>query len=119
MITGISDRAVFATIRAEGQHVRTGDLRLRYLLVAEGDSDPPVPQLAYAISRKVGNAVVRNRIRRRLRAVFLHNVGEYPGVLSAGVVIVLPGARERNYAELQEQVSMLMKKIEKSTETTP
>jgi len=26
--------------------------------------------VAYAISRKVGNAVVRNRIRRRLRALF-------------------------------------------------
>ena len=77
-----------------------------------------MPQLAYAISRKVGNAVVRNRIRRRLRAVFSQQVVEYPGVLGAGVVIVLPGAAERNYDELHEQVSMLMKKVEKSTDST-
>lgn len=35
--------------------------------------------------------------------------------LSAALVIVLPGARERTYAELQDQVSELMKKAEKST----
>jgi len=32
-------------------------------------SDQGSCDVAYAISRKVGNAVVRNRIRRRLRAV--------------------------------------------------
>lgn len=29
---------------------------------------PPVPRVAFAIGRPVGGAVVRNRIRRRLRA---------------------------------------------------
>lgn len=36
--------------------------------------------VAYAISRKVGNAVIRNRIRRRLRAVMDHlNPQPLPG----------------------------------------
>ena len=30
-------------------------------------SSPSPPALAYAISKRVGNAVVRNRLRRRLR----------------------------------------------------
>ena len=34
-----------------------------------GSPDDQNVAVAYAISRKVGNAVVRNRIRRRLRAL--------------------------------------------------
>ena len=34
-----------------------------------GASETRSVDVAYAISRKVGNAVVRNRIRRRLRAL--------------------------------------------------
>jgi ribonuclease P protein component len=34
-----------------------------------GSPDESAVNVAYAISRKVGNAVLRNRIRRRLRAL--------------------------------------------------
>lgn len=117
MISGISDRATFARIRSEGQHVRSADLRLRYLDTA-GDVAAPIA-LAYSISRKVGGAVVRNRIRRRLRAIFaeLLDESQEPSV-GAAVVIVLPGAGDRSYAELKAQVLELMKKIEKSRNQT-
>ena len=55
--------ALFATPTGRGQ---SGSLRISF--VAEEDGVPTVA-VAYAISRKVGNAVVRNRIRRRLRAL--------------------------------------------------
>ena len=117
MISGISDRAVFAAIRTNGHHVRTADLRLRYLTTSADIELSPVPQVAYSISRKVGNAVVRNRIRRRLRSVFADQLGKHPSApIRAAVVIVLPGARTRTFAELQDQVLELMKKVEKSTE---
>lgn len=117
MITGISDRAVFAKIRSEGHHVRTSDLRIRFLPQAESNPNSPAPQLAYAISRKVGNAVTRNRIRRRLRVLFANAVREHPEAVSAATVVVLPGAAHRSFAELEEQVVMLMKKIEKSMDS--
>ena len=114
MIAGISDRAVFAAIRAEGQHVRSSDLRLRFL---PGDGSTQ-PKVAYAISKKVGNAVVRNRVRRRLRALFSEQLGTKAVIpLSAGLVIALPGAADRTFADLQDQVVELMKKVEKSTVT--
>jgi ribonuclease P protein component len=34
---------------------------------ARGDQEPP--RVGYTVSKKVGNAVVRNRVRRRLREV--------------------------------------------------
>lgn len=116
MITGISDRSVFDAIRTRGCHVRTGDLRIRYLPKVDGDR-ASVPQLAYSISRKVGNAVVRNRIRRRLRSLFGEVLAEQSEAFGAAVVIVLPGAADLTYAELSEQVVKLMLKIEKSTDS--
>ncbi len=76
-------------------------------------------RIAYSISRKVGNAVVRNRVRRRLKAVFseIFEASAPPPVTSA-LVIVLPGAAGLDFAELKGQVLELMKKIEKSTESS-
>ncbi|MSO76137.1 MAG: ribonuclease P protein component [Alphaproteobacteria bacterium] len=35
----------------------------------DGGSDPAAVRVGYTVTRKVGNAVQRNRVRRRLRAV--------------------------------------------------
>jgi ribonuclease P protein component len=45
--------------------VRRGPITVTWLA---GDPAEP-PRVAYAIGRKAGGAVVRNRIRRRLRAI--------------------------------------------------
>lgn len=45
--------------------MRRGDLGLTYLPL-----DAARPQLAFALSRRFGNAVTRNRCRRRLREAF-------------------------------------------------
>jgi ribonuclease P protein component len=55
--------AHFATPTGRGQ---SGPIRISY--VADSPESSGV-DVAYAISRKVGNAVVRNRTRRRLRAL--------------------------------------------------
>ena len=41
--------------------------------VVLGASEEP-PRVAYAVGRSVGNAVVRNRVRRKLRAATRENV---------------------------------------------
>ena len=56
--------ALFATPTKKGQ---SGPLRISFV---EQPEEIPSVAVAYAISRRVGNAVVRNRIRRRLRALF-------------------------------------------------
>ncbi|MGI9615645.1 MAG: ribonuclease P protein component [Acidimicrobiales bacterium] len=65
MISGIQGRAIFTQLRKEGQRVRGGALRMTYC-----QQPDPRPMVAFAFGRKFGNAVQRNRARRRLRAAF-------------------------------------------------
>lgn len=59
----IRGRRTFAAIAAQGRTVRNGPLRVRFIAAPETE-----PQVGYAIGRSVGGAVLRNRVRRRVRA---------------------------------------------------
>ena len=60
----IRDRATFAALR-EGRRGHAGPVRLTWV---PGADDTP-PRVAFAVGRRVGPAVARNRVRRQLRAV--------------------------------------------------
>jgi ribonuclease P protein component len=81
LITGITRRSTFDQLRREGTRVRRGSLGLTYLPLGGAR-----PQVAFAISTRVGTAVVRNRSRRRVRAALCrrHAAGE----LAAGAYLV-------------------------------
>jgi ribonuclease P protein component len=53
----------------------------------------------FVVSRAVGGAVVRNKVRRRLRHLVRDRLGELP-VGTDLVVRALPAAAERSYLEL-------------------
>ena len=74
--------------------------------VPEPDVVPPC--VAFAIGRAVGSAVARNRVRRRLRAALELLAG--PPLLANGLLLVgaRPGAPERTFAELREELSMML-----------
>jgi len=57
-------------------------------------------RVAYAVSRALGGAVDRNRVRRRLRAV-VRNTDLEPG---AYLVAVAPAAAELSFADLATHV---------------
>ena len=79
-----------------------GAVRLRSVPVAPGP-----PRVAYAVGRSVGNAVERNRIRRRLRAVVrAHADRLVPG--TAYLVSAGPRATTMSYEELSKAVSRLL-----------
>ena len=66
MIARVDRRRTFAGFRRDGRRVRHGSVRLNHLPL-----DTPDPQVAFALGRSFGNAVERNRGRRRLRAAFI------------------------------------------------
>ena len=66
--------------------MRSGPISVRF--VADASIVPP--RIAFATPRKVGTAVIRNRVRRRLRAI-LAGTSLEPGLY---LVRVSPGAGE-------------------------
>jgi ribonuclease P protein component len=60
----------------------------------------PGPQVGFAVSRRVGNAVTRNRVRRRLRAA-LQEEAVAVREDSAYLVGATPAAAAASYAELR------------------
>jgi ribonuclease P protein component len=62
----IRDRRTFRALRASGSRLRSGPVGVTVLPEAQAAAGPP--RLAFAIGRNVGPAVVRNRLRRQLRA---------------------------------------------------
>lgn len=66
------------------------------------------PRVAYAVGRRFGGAVERNRCRRRLRAV----AGELAGELAPGDYLVGAGrgAQQLPFRELRERVFDAMRR---------
>lgn len=63
------------------------------------------PRVAYAIGKRVGKAVVRNRLRRQLRAAVDGVTDLEPG---AYLVAVHPGATGLSYEDLRTKVTTAM-----------
>jgi ribonuclease P protein component len=72
---------------------RNGPLVVSFAAVP--GTEPPV--LAFSISKKVGNAVTRNRLRRRLKEVVRLSVQLQPGVY---LIRAMPDAAQLGYQEI-------------------
>jgi ribonuclease P protein component len=68
------------------------------------------PRLGLSVSRRVGNAVTRNAVRRRIREVFRSARPEIPGDLDL-VVSARPAAAEATVRELSEEFVRSLRKL--------
>jgi ribonuclease P protein component len=67
----------------------------------------PRPKLGVTVSKRVGNAVVRNRIKRRVREWFRHNRRGLPAEKDV-VVIARPAAKELSGSGITAALDQLM-----------
>jgi ribonuclease P protein component len=67
----------------------------------------PLTRYAFAIPKRVGNAVTRNKVRRRLREI----LRQAPLLEGIDIVIsVRPAAAEATFQALQSELTMLLKR---------
>jgi len=85
----------FQRVRTEGASIRGGTLTLGVLKNAE--SKAPV-RAGFITSRRVGQAVVRNRTRRRLREIFRKHQHEISGGVWIVTIASMRAARETSHA---------------------
>src|SRR5260370_36370418 len=83
-------------------------LLVGHLLVRAGVSEPP--RVGFVVSRAVGPAVVRNRVKRRLR----HLARGYLHLLPSGSLLVLRAnapAATASYAELAAELGSVVRAV--------
>ncbi|MFC5907509.1 ribonuclease P protein component [Streptacidiphilus monticola] len=81
---------------------------------APGEPDSPA-RAGFVVSKAVGKAVVRNRVKRRLR----HLIGQRLSALPAGSLIVvraLPPAADAEYADLERDLDSALRKLSRPRE---
>jgi len=93
----------FDALSRSRARARSGPLRLAWSPPPD-DDDPGTVRVAYAVPRALGTAVVRNRVRRRLRAMTAELAAA--GDLAPGLHLVgaAPGAEALPAAELRRHL---------------
>ena len=79
-----------------------------HLELTDGLARPP--RVGFVVSRAVGGAVVRNRVRRRLRHLVRERLDSLPAA-SVLVVRALPAAAGASYAELREDLARCLSRM--------
>lgn len=80
-------------------------------------SGPQAARFGFTVSKKIGSAVVRNRVRRRLRALA---AALEPSQVRRGydyVLIARPGAAERPYRDLKADLELALSRVHQSPST--
>jgi ribonuclease P protein component len=83
------------------------------LLVKDRQDDDPAIRLGITITKKVGNAVIRNRMRRRFRALALEMLGDKGKSGADHILIGRDGGIEKDFAELRADMARALDKLGK------
>ena len=84
--------------------------------LVESDDDAKAPLVGFVVSKAVGNAVVRNKVKRRMRAIVAGHLSEVPP--DARIVVrSLPAAASTDFAQLEADfVSCLRRGVRRREE---
>ena len=81
------------------------------LLVRPREDGDPTMRVGFTVTKKIGGAVVRNRMKRRFRALARETLPEH-GIPGADHVLIgRAGGIERDYASLAAELKRALRKL--------
>jgi ribonuclease P protein component len=73
--------------------------------------EPRAPRFGFIISKQVGSAVIRNTVRRRLKAVCAEQIAAVPEGTDV-VIRALPASATASFAELRADVTRCLSRLQ-------
>ena len=106
MVVPLKENAAFRRLYYKGKSAGN-----RYLVIYCARNRLEVTRVGLTVSTKLGHAVVRNRVRRRLREIVRHNASCLPSGYDV-VVVARTAAVEAEFAALEKSFRTLTGRLE-------
>ena len=106
----LRNRRDFEKVRHEGKRINGRLLACNYLCPGASENRA-VRMAAFIVPKSCGPAVVRNKIRRRIKEIYRHLQGDLPEGLWS-VWIARKGAAKTSYWDLKAEIERIYRKAE-------